>query len=77
MALLKKAAISAAVLSVIAAPIAAAAAPAFDGARATSASKGKNNLDSEWSAALGVLGLIAGVVAIAIVADNNDDPVSP
>lgn len=77
MSLLRKAAISAAAISMIATPIVAAAAPAFDGARATTASKGKNDLDGDWSAALGVLGLIAGVIAIAVVADNNDDPVSP
>lgn len=77
MSLRRKVAISAAAISMIAAPIAAAAAPSLDGARATSARKGQNGLEGNWGAAIGLLGFIAGVIAIAVVADNNDDPVSP
>ena len=75
MSIFKKAAISFAALSVIAAPVAASAA---SGARAASAVGGENELEGNSSWIIGLIGLLAGVGAIILVADNDDDsPVSP
>ncbi len=82
MNLLKKAAISLAATSMIAAPVAASAAPAisavsFDDVRAVSAVDGQSELDgSSWIIAL--LALLAIVGGIVIAAGNNSDtPTSP
>lgn len=80
MNLLKKAAVSLAATSMIAAPVVASAAPAagaFDGARATSTAEGESELTgSGWI--IGLLALAAIVVGIVIASDNNDDnPTSP
>ncbi len=80
MNLLKKAAVSLAATSMIAAPVVASAAPAaaaFDGARATSTAEGESELTgSGWI--IGLLALAAIVVGVVIASDNNDDnPTSP
>ena len=82
MNLLKKAAISLAATSMIAAPVAASAAPAisavsFDDVHAVSAVDGQSELDgSSWIIAL--LALLAIVGGIVIAAGNNSDtPTSP
>lgn len=79
MNLFSKAAISVAAVSMIAAPLAASAAPAVNGARATSAVTGQNEFGGETSWVIGLVGLIAGVVLIALAVDDNkdNDPVSP
>lgn len=75
MRMLKKAAISLAALSVVAAPVAASAA---SGARAASATSGASELEGNSSWIIGLVGLLAGVAAIIIVAENDEDsPVSP
>ena len=73
---LKKGAIAVAAASMVLAPVAASAAPAIDGARATSAVRGGNNLEGgSWVAIVLGLAIIAG--GIWLVVDDNDDPVSP
>lgn len=75
MSIFKKAAVSFAALSMVAAPVAASAA---SGARATSAIGGQNDLEGNSSWIIGLLGLLAGVGAIILIADKDDDsPVSP
>lgn len=75
MSILKKAAISFAALSVIAAPVAASAAGV---ARAASAAGGENELEGNSSWIIGLVGLLVGIGAIILVADKDDDsPVSP
>lgn len=79
MNLLKKAAISLAATSMIAAPVAASAAPAvaFDGTRATSTVEGESKLTgSSWIIA--ILALAAIIGGIILATDNNEDtPTSP
>lgn len=78
MTLFRKAALSLVVTSIALAPIAASAAPAVGGVQATPAIAGENELEGSSSWLIGLLGLVAGVVAIVIVSDNNDDePTSP
>ncbi|KGB53877.1 hypothetical protein FG91_02121 [Sphingopyxis sp. LC81] len=75
MSILKKAAISFAALSVIAAPVAASAAGA---ARAASAAGGESELEGNSSWIIGLVGLLVGIGAIILVADKDEDsPVSP
>jgi hypothetical protein len=75
MRMFKKAAISLAALSVIAAPVAASAA---NGARATSIATDASELEGNSSWIIGLIGLLAGVTAIILVADDDEDsPVSP
>jgi hypothetical protein len=75
MTMLKKAAISLAMLSMAAAPVAASAA---SGARALSAAEGQSNLEGNSSWIIGLIGLLAGVTAIVLIADDDEDsPVSP
>ncbi|MDR7060399.1 MULTISPECIES: hypothetical protein [unclassified Sphingopyxis] len=75
MSILKKAAISFAALSVIAAPVAASAAGVT---RAASAAGGENELEGNSSWIIGLVGLLVGIGAIILVADKDDDsPVSP
>ncbi len=75
MSLLKKAAISFAALSMIAAPVAASAAGAV---RAASAVGGESELEGNSSWIIGLIGLLAGVGAIILIAEDDEDlPVSP
>ena len=75
MSMFKKAAISLAALSVIAAPVAASAA---SGVRAASATSGASELEGNSSWIIGLLGLLAGITAMVLIADDDDDaPVSP
>jgi hypothetical protein len=65
-----------ATLSVIAAPVAASAASAAP--RAASVTAGANALEGNSSWIIGLVGLLAGIGAIIIVADKDEDsPVSP
>ena len=74
---LKKGAIAIAAASMVLAPVAASAASAIDGARATSAVSGENNLEgASWIAIVLGLAIIAGDIWL-VVDDDNDDPVSP
>ncbi|MDT7529565.1 hypothetical protein OVY29_12930 [Sphingopyxis sp. SE2] len=74
---LKKGAIAIAAASMVLAPVAASAASAIDGARATSAVSGENNLEgASWIAIVLGLAIIAGGIWL-VVDDDNDDPVSP
>lgn len=74
MNLLKKAAISLAATSMIAAPVAASA---FEGARSVSTVDGQSELEgSSWIIA--VIALAAVIGGIIIASDNDDDkPTSP
>jgi hypothetical protein len=77
MNLLKKAAISLAATSMIAAPVAASAATSLDSARANSALGGENELNgSGWI--IGLIALAAIIGGVILASDNNDDtPTSP
>ncbi|KTE32068.1 MULTISPECIES: hypothetical protein [unclassified Sphingopyxis] len=83
MNLLKKAAISLAATSMLAAPVAASAAPAmsavsFDDVNAVSAVEGQSELEGSTSWIIALLALIAIIGGIVIAAGNNsDDPTSP
>lgn len=75
MTMLKKAAISLAMLSMVAAPVAASAA---DGVRALSVTEGQSDLGGNSSWIIGLIGLLAGITAIVLIADDDkDSPVSP
>ena len=75
MRVFKKAAISLAALSVVTAPVAASA---DSGARATSMVSGENELSGNSSWIIGLIGLLAGVTAMVLIAEDDDDaPVSP
>lgn len=75
---ISRAAVALTIASIAIAPVAASAAPAFDGTRALSATGDANKLEGNSSWLIGLLGLLAGVAAIIIVASNDDDaPVSP
>jgi len=75
MSMFKKAAISLAALSVIASPVAASAASSV---RAASMASGANELEGNSSWIIGLIGLLAGVAAIIVIADDDEDaPVSP
>jgi hypothetical protein len=77
MKILKKGAIALAAASMVLAPVAASAAPAIDGARATSAVRGGNDLEGgSWVAIVLGLAIIAGGIWL-VVDDDGDDPVSP
>ena len=76
MNLWKKTAISFAAMSVVAAPVAASAASSAP--RAASVAAGANELEGNSSWIIGLVGLLVGVGAIILVADNDEDsPVSP
>lgn len=76
MNILKKTAISFAALSIVAAPVAASAASTAP--RAASVAAGANELEGNSSWIIGLVGLLVGVGAIILVADNDEDsPVSP
>ncbi len=75
MRILKTAAISFAAISMIAAPVAASAA---NSARAGSVTDGSSELEGNSSWIIGLVGLLAGIGAIILIADKDDDsPVSP
>lgn len=62
-------------LSMVAAPVAASAA---DGLRAPSVAEGQSDLGGNSSWIIGLIGLLAGITAIVLIADDDkDSPVSP
>ncbi len=78
MRMIKRMAIALAATSTVVAPVAASAAPAVSGARAGSAIGGESALEGDSSWIIGLVGLLAGITAIVLIADNDDDaPVSP
>lgn len=79
MTLFKKAALALMATSMVVAPVAASAQQAYNGASAVSASNGQSKLEGNSSWLIGLLGLLAGVTAIIIIANDQDDdePVSP
>ncbi|MBB5706958.1 hypothetical protein [Sphingopyxis panaciterrulae] len=65
-----------AMASMVAAPVAASAAP-LDGARATSTAKDRNGLlGTDWLIGFVALAVAIGAI-IVISSDGNDTPVSP
>lgn len=75
MHMVKKLVIALAATSAVVAPVAASAA---SGARAGSMVEGDSELEGNSGWLIGLVGLLAGVVAIVLVADNDDDsPTSP
>lgn len=75
MSMVRKTAISLAALSVVAAPVAASAA---SGVRAASVASGTSELEGNASWVIGLIGLLAGITAMVLVAENDEDsPVSP
>ena len=71
----KKLVIALAATSAVMTPVAASAAA---GARAGSAVAGESRLEGNSSWIIGLVGLLAGITAIVLVADNDEDsPVSP
>ncbi|MGV1683422.1 hypothetical protein [Sphingopyxis sp. NJF-3] len=78
MTLFKKAALALVATSMVVAPVTASAAQAYNDVSAVSASSGQNRLEGNSGWLIGLLGLLAGVTAIIIIASNDDDsPVSP
>ena len=78
MNLLKKTAISLAATSMIAAPVAASAAPAVGAVESISAVDGQSELEGSSGWLLGLLALAAIIAGIVIAADNDkDNPVTP
>ena len=73
----KMGAVAFAMASWVLSPVAASAASAIDGARATSTVRGENDLEGgSWIAIVLGLAIVAGGVWLAVDGDN-DDPVSP
>ncbi len=71
----KKLVIALAATSAVLAPVAASA---VVGARAASSFAGENELEGNSSWIIGLVGLLAGVAAIIVIADDDEDsPVSP
>lgn len=78
MNLLTKAAISLAATSMIAAPMAASAAPALATVDAVSAVDGQSKLEGSSSWIIALAALAAIIAGIVIATDNDDDtPTSP
>jgi hypothetical protein len=78
MNLVKKVAISIAATSMTLSPVAALAAPTFDGARAVSVTEGENELEgASWIAIVLGLAIIGGGIWLVIDGNDDDDPVSP
>lgn len=75
MHMIKKLVIALAATSAVVAPVAASAA---SGVRAGSMVEGDSELEGNSGWLIGLVGLLAGVVAIVLVADNDEDsPTSP
>ncbi len=74
---IRQAAIAFTAASIAIMPIAASAAPAIDGTRALSAASDTNELGGGSSWLIGLIGLLAGVTAIIVIASDDDTPVSP
>jgi len=74
MNLLKKAAISLAATSLVAAPVAASAAQSV---RAASPVKGQNELEGETSWIVLALAAVGIIAAIVLLTDGDDEPTSP
>ncbi|WP_428629844.1 hypothetical protein [Sphingopyxis sp.] len=75
MRMVTKLAIVLAASSAVIAPVAASAAGS---ARAGSAMAGQSELEGNSSWIIGLVGLLAGIAAIVVIADGDDDaPVSP
>ncbi|WP_439568114.1 hypothetical protein [Sphingopyxis sp.] len=75
MRMVKKLVIALAASSAVLTPVAASAAA---GARAGSAVAGESELEGNSSWIIGLIGLLAGITAIVLVADGDEDaPVSP
>lgn len=71
----KKFVIAMAATSAVMAPVAASAAV---GARAASSVAGENDLEGNSSWIIGLVGLLAGITAIVLISENDEDaPVSP
>lgn len=71
----KKLVIALAATSAVMAPVAASAAV---GARAASSVAGESELEGNSSWIIGLVGLLAGVTAMVLILDDNEDsPVSP
>lgn len=71
----KKLVIAIAASSAVLAPVAASAAV---GARAASPVAGASELEGNSSWIIGLVGLLAGITAIVLIADDDEDaPVSP
>ncbi len=71
----KKLVIALAATSAVMTPVAASAAA---GARAGSAFAGESSLEGNSSWIIGLVGLLAGITAIVLIAeDDEDSPVSP
>lgn len=71
----KKLVIALAGASAVLAPVAASAAV---GTRAASSVAGENNLEGNSSWIIGLVGLLAGVAAMVLILDDDEDsPVSP
>jgi len=78
MHMFRKAVIGLAAASMMVAPVAASAANSLEGARASSSVSEANNLGGRSGWIIGLVGLLAGVAAIIIIANDDDDaPVSP
>lgn len=74
----KKLVIALAASSAVLAPVAASAASAAVGARAPSSVAGASNLEGDSSWIIGLVGLLAGITAIVLISDDDEDsPVSP
>ncbi len=74
----RKILVALAAASTVIAPVAASAAPAAASARAGSAVSGESNLEGNSSWIIGLVGLLAGITAIILVSDKDEDsPVSP
>ncbi|MBL9066624.1 MAG: hypothetical protein JNN10_10075 [Sphingopyxis sp.] len=74
MNLFKKAAVSLAATSMIAAPVAASAA---QGVRAASAVEGQSELEGETSWIVIALAAVGIIAAIVLLTDGDDEPTSP
>lgn len=78
MKLLKKAAISLAVASMIGAPVVATAAPAVASVKAVSTADGQSQLEGKSGWLIGFLAAAAIIAGIVIATDNKKDtPTSP
>lgn len=78
MTLKKRLALAFAAGAMVSTPIMAHASAGMDGARALTSVDGANELEGNGGWIIGLIGLLAGVTAMIIVASDDDDaPVSP